>query len=168
MPLSIQRPLSLNGTFWPLPFLLNWPKSPHRLGLSQKSVTRLLFGYLSSTVMSIFAISCHTFEITLYTPGHLEIIWELFAKKSAEVLSFRNSFITISSSTNDFTIKKPSRKGKHLTTGSCNRYISCLVLLKNQNYEPAKSTSWWRRITIVANRDFLVFGFLVLGKIFIK
>ena len=35
---------------------------------------------------------------TLYTPGHLEISWEVFAKKSADILSFRNKFITISSS----------------------------------------------------------------------
>ena len=37
------------------------------------------------------------YTITLYTPGHLEISWEVFAKKSADILSFRNSFITISS-----------------------------------------------------------------------
>ena len=29
---------------------------------------------------------------TLYTPGLIEIIWELFAKKSADILSFRHSF----------------------------------------------------------------------------
>ena len=34
--------------------------------------------------MSIFAISSHKYTITLYNPGHLEIIWELFAKKSAD------------------------------------------------------------------------------------
>ena len=28
--------------------------------------------------------------------GHLEISWEVFEKKSADILSFRNSFITIS------------------------------------------------------------------------
>ena len=38
------------------------------------------------------------YTITLYTPGHLEISWEVFAKKSADVLSFRNFFITISNS----------------------------------------------------------------------
>ena len=64
--------------------------------LSQKSVTRGPPGLLSSRVMCIFAISSHKYTITLYTPGHLEIIWELFAKKSADILSFRNSFITIS------------------------------------------------------------------------
>ena len=37
------------------------------------------------------------YTITLYTPGHLEISWEVFAKKPADILSFRNSFITISS-----------------------------------------------------------------------
>ena len=30
---SFQRPLSLIGSFWTPPRLLNWPKSPHRLGL---------------------------------------------------------------------------------------------------------------------------------------
>ena len=34
--------------------------------------------------------------ITLYTPGHLEISWEVFVKKSADILSFRHSF-TLSS-----------------------------------------------------------------------
>ena len=37
------------------------------------------------------------YKITLYTPGHIEISWEVFAKKTADILSFRNSFITISS-----------------------------------------------------------------------
>ena len=32
--------------------------------------------------MSIFAITSHQYTITLYTPGHLKIIWELFAKKN--------------------------------------------------------------------------------------
>ena len=32
--------------------------------------------------------------ITFYTLGHLEISWEVFAQKSADILSFRNSFIT--------------------------------------------------------------------------
>ena len=47
---------------------------------------------------SIFAIfSFRKYTITLYTPEHLEIIWELvLAKKSADILSFCNSFITIS------------------------------------------------------------------------
>ena len=36
------------------------------------------------------------YTITLYTPGYLEISWEVFAKKSADTLSFRISFITIS------------------------------------------------------------------------
>ena len=49
--------------------------------LSQKSVTRGPPGLLSSRVMSRFAISSHKYTITLYNPEHLEIIWELFAKK---------------------------------------------------------------------------------------
>ena len=51
---------------------------------------------LSSRLMSIFAITSHQYTITLYTPGHLQISWDVFAKKSADILSFRNSFITIS------------------------------------------------------------------------
>ena len=65
--------------------------------LSQKSVTRGPPSLLSSRVMPIFAISSHKYTIKLYTPEHLEIVWELFAKKSADIRSFRNSFITISS-----------------------------------------------------------------------
>ena len=47
--------------------------------------------------MSTFAITSHQYTITLYTPGYLEISWEVFTKKSADILSFRISFITISS-----------------------------------------------------------------------
>ena len=36
------------------------------------------------------------YAITLYTPGHLEISWEVFGKKSADIQSFRHSF-TLSS-----------------------------------------------------------------------
>ena len=39
---SIQRPLSLSGSFWPPPRLLNWPKSPHWLGLISKIMVKLL------------------------------------------------------------------------------------------------------------------------------
>ena len=66
---------------------------------STKSVTRVATrgppGY-SSRVMSTFAIKSRQYTITLYTPGHLHISWDVFAKKSGDILSFRNSFITIS------------------------------------------------------------------------
>jgi hypothetical protein len=68
--------------------------------LSQKSVTRVATrgppGLLSSRVMSKFAITSHQYTITLYTAGHLQISWDVFAKKSADILSFGISFITIS------------------------------------------------------------------------
>ena len=51
---------------------------------------------LSSRVMSTFSIKSHQYTITLCTPGHLQISWDVFAKKSADILSFRNSFTTIS------------------------------------------------------------------------
>jgi hypothetical protein len=44
-------------------------------------------GLLSSRV----AITSHQYTITLYTSGHLQISWDVFAKKSADI-----SFITIS------------------------------------------------------------------------
>ena len=50
----------------------------------------------SSRVMYIFAITSHQYTTTLYTPGHLPISWDVFARKSADILSFRISFITIS------------------------------------------------------------------------
>ena len=34
-------------------------------------------------VMSAFAITSHQYTITFYTPGHLQISWDVFAKKSA-------------------------------------------------------------------------------------
>ena len=43
-----------------------------------------------------FANTSRQYTITLYTPGHLQILWDVFAKKSADILSFRISFITIS------------------------------------------------------------------------
>ena len=64
--------------------------------LSQKSVTRGPPGLLRSSVMSIFPITSHQYTITLYTTGHLQISWDVFAKKSADIMSFRNSFITFS------------------------------------------------------------------------
>ena len=51
---------------------------------------------LSSRVISTFAITSHQYTITLYTPGHLQISWDVFAKKFVDILSFRISFITIS------------------------------------------------------------------------
>ena len=68
-----------------------------RYPVGQKNITRGPLGLLSSRVMSIFAISSRKCTKTLYTPELQEIIWELVAKKSADILSFRNSFITISS-----------------------------------------------------------------------
>ena len=44
--------------------------------------------------------------ITLYTPGHLQISWDVFAKKSADIMSFRNSFITISTLMAHFLCKR--------------------------------------------------------------
>ena len=37
----------------------------------------------------------HQYTITLYTHGNLQILWDIFAKISADIMSFRNSFITI-------------------------------------------------------------------------
>ena len=65
--------------------------------LSQKSVTRGKTGLLRSRVISIFAITSHQYTITIYTPEHLKILMEVFARKSADIMSFRNSFINISS-----------------------------------------------------------------------
>ena len=36
---SVQRPLSLSGSFWPPPRILNRPKSPHWLGLTKWRVS---------------------------------------------------------------------------------------------------------------------------------
>jgi hypothetical protein len=47
--------------------------------------------------MSTSAIKSHQYTITLYTPEHQKISWDVFEKKSADILSFCNSFITISS-----------------------------------------------------------------------
>ena len=47
--------------------------------------------------MSTFAIKSHQYTITLYTPGHQQISWGCTCKKkSADILSFGISFITIS------------------------------------------------------------------------
>ena len=39
---------------------------------------------------------CFLLLITTCTPGHLQILWDVFANKSADTMSFHNSFITIS------------------------------------------------------------------------
>ena len=53
--------------------------------------------FFSSRLMSTFAITSHQYTITLYTSGHLQISWDVFAKKSADFMSFGISFITVSS-----------------------------------------------------------------------
>ena len=63
----------------------------------EKSGVEMSFNLLAYSVAeSIFVISSRKYTITLYTPGHLEVIWELFAKKSEDILSFYNSFILLS------------------------------------------------------------------------
>ena len=47
-------------------------------------------------LLPYFQLPPTIYTITLYTRGHLEISWEVFAKKSADIPRFHNSFITIS------------------------------------------------------------------------
>ena len=74
---------------------------------------------LSSRVMSIFAITSHQYTITLYTPGHLQISWDVFAKKSADILSFHNSFITISSEDRGGAKESPGGTSSLVPRGHC-------------------------------------------------
>ena len=76
---------------------------------------------LSSRVMSTFSIKSHQYTITLCTPGHLQISWDVFAKKSADILSFRNSFITISTQSPQFSWGKNLQCNKQ--TNKLGRYI---------------------------------------------
>ena len=64
--------------------------------LSQKSVTRALQRASWATQQQFLQLPPTIYIVTLYTPGYLEISWEVFAKKSADILSFRHSF-TLSS-----------------------------------------------------------------------
>ena len=64
--------------------------------LSQKSVTRALQRASWATQQQFLQLHPTIYIVTLYTPGYLEISWDVFAKKSADILSCRNSFITIS------------------------------------------------------------------------
>ena len=57
-------------------------------------------GLLSSRVLQLPPT---IYTITLYTPQHQEISWEVFAKKSADIFSYRISFITISKQTTKCT-----------------------------------------------------------------
>ena len=61
-------------------------------------------------------LSVHQRKLTLYTPGHIQIVWDVFAKKSTDIMNFCNSFITISTYT---TIQK-----YHKTTA-----LFCLLFL---------------------------------------
>ena len=56
-----------------------------------------ILGLLNSRVRSTFAITSHQYTITPYNSGHIQILRDVFAKKSADIKSFRNSSITISS-----------------------------------------------------------------------
>ena len=53
-------------------------------------------GLLSSRVLQLPPT---IYTITLYTPQHQKISWEVFAKKSADIFIYRISFITISTLT---------------------------------------------------------------------
>ena len=64
--------------------------------LSQKSVTRALQRASWATQQQFLQLHPTIYIVTLYTPGYLEISWDVFAKKSADTLSFRISFTTIS------------------------------------------------------------------------
>ena len=64
--------------------------------LSQKSVTRALQRASWATQQQFLQLHPTIYIVTLYTPGYLKISWDVFAKKSADILSCRNSFITIS------------------------------------------------------------------------
>ena len=52
---------------------------------------------ISAGSVSTFAITSHKYTITLYTSGHLQISWNIFAKQSADFMSFSISFIALSS-----------------------------------------------------------------------
>ena len=63
--------------------------------ICQKSVTRVATRgpwLLSSRVMSTFAITSYQYTITLYTPGHLQISWDVFAKKISWNLELSHLF----------------------------------------------------------------------------
>ena len=68
------------------------------LSFLRKSHLQKLTGVvLSHNFVESLLAKNHFTNVTEVTTGHLEIIWELFAKRSADILSFHNSFITISS-----------------------------------------------------------------------
>ena len=93
------------------------------------------------------AISSRKYSVTLYTPGHLKIIWELFAKESADILSFSNSFIIISRIDVKFykwpTYKWPPYKWppKEATYEILvNTGAKCLAILTLQVFAPTELT----------------------------
>ena len=61
-------------------------------------------GLLSIRAMSIFAITSHKYTLSLYTPGQLEIIWELVEIRGYPELAFTThsllSLVSINYSSN--------------------------------------------------------------------
>ena len=108
-----------------------------------------------SLLERVIAITSNQCKLPLYTPGHLQIVWDVFAKKSADIMSFRNSFITISTYT---TIQK-----YHKTTA-----LFCLLFLLFysdrywihllQNYD---KNVWYTLMLRLVSSIFQIANFLV-------
>ena len=74
----------------------NFPTFPPNLEIVNRSVTRGPLAYSVAITSHYIAITSHQYNNTFYTPGHLQISWDVFANKSADIMSFCISFITIS------------------------------------------------------------------------
>ena len=75
----------MSKTFW-----------PHCVALQQQPASSRRSSILKDGVVLQHFSWPHQYTITLYTSGHLQILWDVFAEKSADFMSFRISFITIS------------------------------------------------------------------------
>ena len=77
-------------------FLTNQYKnkiSPKCMYKNRTFCSQLVFIFLKILLLGRQCrLQCRQQLKTLYTPGRLEIMWELFPKKSAEILSFRHFF----------------------------------------------------------------------------
>ena len=87
------------------PFLFRGSNIPDKNLKSIGYKTKILSKHIWQTNLDG---TSHQYTITLYTSGHLQISWDVFAKKSADILSFRNSFITISSLIEEIMNLSPS------------------------------------------------------------
>ena len=129
--------------------------SPKYMYKNRTFCSQLVFIFFKSVASrQTVQTAVQTTAETLYTPGLIEIIWELFAKKSADILSFRHSF----------TLSKPG----YIITSS-NFKISTMNLVRTSVLVEVRHYMYvilmkWKQSNLKTLLPFLKVGKVLLPK----